>query len=215
MKRIKRISVTTLLTAVVMACSAAEDDQTERVLMIVPEDGSADLELMLTEEVGVMKSLLEDAGFAVDVATGSGAALTAEHTTLTPDLTYEQVDMAVYDGLVMPCLATPEDARELPHELETMISEAVAAGKPVAAQTGGIIPLADLGLLSGKRFAYMEGPAASIPQFEDAILSGDGIVVDGNIITSAVCPYAARERDLPDGTSLMTETLIAQLRGEG
>jgi protease I len=203
-----------LLSAAILGCGSAED-HAERVIMFVPEDGSADLELMLTMEVGLMKGLLEDAGFEVDVATGSGEPLTAEHTTLTPDLDYEEVDLADYDGLVLPCLAAPEDARTLPPELANMIREAVTDGKPVAAQTGAIITLADLGLLSGKRYAYMEGAAANIPQFEDAILSGDGIVEDGNIITSAVCPYAARERALLDGTTQLTEALIAQLRGEG
>ncbi len=218
MKRISYLAVAAVLSAATMACAPAEEhaeDQTKRVVMIVPEDSSADLELMLTAEVGVMKSLLEAAGIEVDVATGSGEPLVAEHTTLTPDLAYGAVDMSAYDGVAMPCMAAAEGARAMPPELEDMIREAVAEGKPVAAQTAAIRVLAELGLLSGKRYAYREAAAANVAEFEDAILSGDGIVQDGNIITSAICPYAAREMELHDGTTQMTEALIAQLRGEG
>jgi putative intracellular protease/amidase len=222
MKRIVKFGTALLMGTVFFGCGSAGDRaeepaeaQAARVIMLVPSDSSADLEYMLTMEVGVMKGLLEDAGVEVDVATESGEPLAAEHTTLTPDLNYGEVDMAAYDGIMMPCLATADDSRALPEELGTQIREAVADGKPVAAQTGGIVALAELGLLTGKRYAYLEDWAAEVPQFEGAILSGDSIVEDGNIITSAVCPYAARMLELQDGTAQLTEALIAQIKGEG
>ena len=222
MKRITKFGTAVLVSAVMFGCGTAEeqgeepaDHQAERVLMVVPEDSSADLEYMLTMEVGVIRSLLEDAGIEVDVATGSGEPISAEHTTLTPELDYASVDVAAYDGIVMPCLATADSARALPPELAGIIQEAVAQGKPVAAQTGGIVTLASAGVLSGKKYAYVEDWVADVPQFEGAVHSGTGIVEDGNIITSAVCPYAARMLELPDGTTQMTEALIAQLKDEG
>lgn len=222
MKRITDLGTALLVGTVMFGCGSVEEqpeetanEQTERVLMIVPEDSSEDLEFMLTMEVGVMKGLLEDAGVEVHVTTESGEPVAAEQTTLTPDLEYAEVDMANYDGIVMPCLAAPEDARELPPELADMIREAVSEGKPVAAQTGGIVTLADLGLLAGKRYAYVEDWVESVPQFEGSIHSGTGIVEDGNIITSAVCPYTAKMLELEDGTTGLIEAFIAQLRGEG
>jgi putative intracellular protease/amidase len=191
------------------------EGQAAKALLIVPEDSSADLEYMLTMEVGVMQNLLEEAGIDVDVATASGEPLVAEVTTLTPDLKFSDVNVTDYAGIVMPCLATADTARALPPELAAIIREAMTDGKPVAAQTGGIIALADVGVLSGKKYAYVEEWVATIPQFEDAIYSGNGIVQDGNIITSGVCPYAARMLDLPDGTTGLIEALIAQISGEG
>ena len=67
------------------------EGQAAKALLIVPEDSSADLEYMLTMEVGVMQNLLEEAGIDVDVATASGEPLVAEVTTLTPDLKFSDV----------------------------------------------------------------------------------------------------------------------------
>ena len=162
-----------------------------------------------------MTHMLEQAAFEVAVATASGEPLVAEETTLTPDLKFSDVRAADYAGIVMPCLAAADEARSLPAELVAMIREFVAEGKPVAAQTGGIITLASTGVLSGKKYAFVEEWAADVPLFEDAIYSGSGIVEDGNIITSGVCPYAARELGLQDGTTGLIEALIAQTKGRG
>ena len=66
-------ALTALTAAVPTAAVAAENGS---VLMFV-RDGSRDLELMLTEEVGVMRSMLADAGYRVDVATSDGKARSA------------------------------------------------------------------------------------------------------------------------------------------
>jgi len=218
---LRRIGTAALAGALMFGCSSADEhadepahDQATKVLMIVPEGDSEDLEYMLTMEVDMMKRMLEDEGIEVHVATASGEPLTAEETTLTPDLEYGEVDVAAFDGIAMPCLAVPVSARELPAQLEEGIREAASAGIPVAAQTGAIRVLGRLGMLTEKRFSYLEEPAANIPEFEGAILTGDGIVADGNIITSAICPYAARERELEDGTAALMEAFIAQLTHE-
>jgi putative intracellular protease/amidase len=213
MKRVTILSLTALV-GTAMFGPVATEGQATKVLLIVPEDSSADLGYMLSKEVGVMTDLLEQADFNVAVATASGEPLVAEETTLTPDLKFSDVKVSDYAGIVMPCLATGDDARSLPPELAAMVREAVAEGKPVAAQTGGIITLATVGVLSGKKYAYVEEWAAEVPEFEDAVYSGNGIVQDGNIITSAVCPYAARMLGLQDGTTGLIQALIAQMGGQ-
>jgi hypothetical protein len=45
----------------------------------------------------------------------------------------------------------------------------------------------------------------------DAISSGDGVVQDGNIITSGICPHMAKMGGKQDGTSKLTEALIAEI----
>ena len=76
--------------------------------------------------------------------------------------------------------------------------------------------MAKTGVLSGKRVSFIEQFVEDDPVFEDAVYSGThDIMKDGNIITSGVCPYMAREREgeLEDGTPGLTKALIAELRG--
>jgi hypothetical protein len=69
-------------------------------------------------------------------------------------------------------------------------------------------------VLSGKKYAFIEDWVAEQPALEDAIFSGQGIVKDGNIITSGVCPYAAKLLGLEDGTPALTQALIREMKGE-
>ena len=50
------------------------------------------------------------------------------------------------------------------------------------------------------------------PEFEGGIYNGTGIVQDGNIITSGVCPLWSREKELKDGTSELTQALIEAIK---
>ncbi len=200
------------LASMSMLGPVAMAQQDLKVLLIVKEDSSADLELMLTKEVGVMTEMLEQAGFEVVVASASGQPLVAGQTTLTPDLKLADVNVADYAGFIMPCMAVGFEVPLLP-EVAAIVQGAVAEGKPVAAQVGSVITLAEAGVLSGKKYALIEEWAAEQSVLEDAIYSGNGIVQDGKIITSGVCPYAARALGLQDGTPGLTQALIAELTG--
>jgi len=180
--------------------------QKGKVLMIVNEGKSADLQLMLTKEVGVMKDLLQRAGYEVVVSTASNKPLVAISTKLKPDVKLSDVKIDHFKGIIMPCMAT--SAAELPPEGYSIINEAVAKEKPIAAQTGSVFLLAKAGVLKGKRYAL----AKEFDAIEGGINSGDGIVQDGKIITSGICPYMAKEKARPDGTSKLTEALIAELK---
>jgi putative intracellular protease/amidase len=89
-----------------------------------------------------------------------------------------------------------------------IIKEAAAKKKPIAEQTGSVYILEQAGLLAGKKYALGEG----WPKLPDAIYSGGGVVRDGNIITSGVCPYMAKMKGMTDGTPKLTEALIAALK---
>jgi putative intracellular protease/amidase len=186
--------------------SFACTQQRGKVLMLVNEAKSEDLELMLTKEVGVMKDLLQKAGFEVVVATASMQPLAAGSAKLNPDLKLSDVKVADYKGVIMPCMAT--SAAQIPPEGSAIIKEAVAKKKPLAAQTGSVMLLAQAGVLTGKKYALAKG----WPAIEGAIYSGDGIVQDGKIITSGICPYMAKTQGMTDGTAKLTEALIAELK---
>jgi hypothetical protein len=46
------------------------------------------------------------------------------------------------------------------------------------------------------------------------VYSGTGVVKDGNIITSGVCPYLEKLYGFEDGTELLTESLIIAISEE-
>ena len=185
--------------------------QERKVLLVTKDEESADLDLMLTEEVGVMQAMLQEAGFTVVVASPSGEPIAGEKTSLTPDMKIEDVEIEDYAGVIMPCLATAWEPSPVTQEL---VIAAVAAGKPVAAQLGSVVTLARAGVLEGKKYAFAEGMGDNVPEFESLERAGHGVVEDGNIITSGVCPYIAPSRGLEDGTPALTRALIAKMGGE-
>jgi putative intracellular protease/amidase len=191
-------------------------EQNHRVLMIVKANSNSEnAELMLTKEVGVMTDMLEQAGFEVEVATASGQPMVVGAANVKSDLKLEDVNVADYSGLIIPCMAAGFQAEtpalEAP-KAATIVKEAVAEGKPVAAQVASVLILAEAGVLSGKKYAFpTEEEASNRPTLKDAFYSGNGIVQDGNIITSGVCPFAAKNQGLKDGTPALTKAFISAL----
>lgn len=186
-----------------------------KVLLIIKhvEKESADLELMLTKEVGVMTDMLDQAGFEVVVASASGQPLVAENTTLKPDLKLGEVKVADYAGFILPCMAVGE-VPLLP-EVAAIVKDALAEGKPVAAQFSSVMTIAKAGVLSGKKYSYFsEEWAGNRPEFKNAVFSGNDIVQDGNIITSGICPSLAKNQGQKDGTPNLTKAFIAALGDE-
>ena len=200
----KRLFILLLLATVFTSCTK----DTPKVLLFIRGDGlkSYDLELMLTKEVGVMKEILEQSGFEVAVASVSGEPIVAGSTSLKPDLKLDEVSIADYAGFILPCMA---DSGSLAPEAVTMVKKAAAEGKPVAAQFGSVMILARAGVLMGKKYAYYtEVDVNKLPEFKGGVYSGTGVIQDGNIITSAICPFWAREKELQDGNEELTRALI-------
>jgi protease I len=175
---------------------------------------SGDLAYMLKKEVGVMKDTLEKSGYKVIVATLDGSSFTAGSTTVKADVKLADAKVAEYAGFILPCLAVPSYPAppEVSPDAITLVKNAVTAGKPVAAQTGSLWTLAEAGLLKGKKYAYAmeEGNL----YFAGAIFAGTGVVRDGLIITSGICPYMARARKLKDGTEELTLALVETMKAK-
>jgi putative intracellular protease/amidase len=199
------------IAVLLLLLPSAVAQQRAKVLMIVNEGQSGDLKLMLTNEVGVMHSLLQKAGFQVVVATASKQPLVAGAAILKPDLKISVVQAADYKGLILPCMATSD--KPFPPEAVAIIKGLIAKGMPVAAQTGSVLQLGMAGVLTGKKYA---GPRSwttgAPPPLKGAVYSGDGIVQDGKIITSGICPFMAKQTGRPDGTAKLTEAFIAALK---
>jgi putative intracellular protease/amidase len=205
------IIVTILLSMAV--CGALAHAESGSKVLLMPREGiSNDIDLMLTKEVGVMTSMLKKAGFEVVVVTVSGKPIVAPTTTLEPDLKLADVKVADYVSFIMPCMAVGLwPGPPVAPEAVAIVKQAVAEGKPVAAQLGSVIILAEAGVLKGKQYAFYTDPLSRDARFEGAIYSNDTIVKDGNIITSCCCPKMATW-GYPDGTANLTQTLIVKLK---
>jgi putative intracellular protease/amidase len=196
-----------------------------KVLLILREGTSpldaAKAQTALTEEVGVMISMLNKAGFQVVVASASGQPMVGSFKTLVPDLKTAEVKSTDYVGVIMPCMALGEQEREgvrrppVDSESVTIIKQALAEGKPVAAQDASIYLLAEVGVLAGKRYALITDAYKFFgdSRFEGAIYSKEHVVKDGNIITSRICPDVKGYLGEPEhGTAKLTQALIAALK---
>jgi putative intracellular protease/amidase len=159
--------------------------ETPKVLLFMRDaKTSGDLEYMLKREVGVMKDTLAKSGYKVVIATLNGLSVSAGTTTVKAAPSYP---------------APPE----VSPEAIALVQKAVAAGKPVAAQTGSLWTLAEAGVLKAKKYAYaME---EKNPYFAGATFAGTGVVRDGLVITGGICPYMtlkAKEKDTTEPLSL-------------
>ena len=204
----KMLFITAMLLTMLLACAS----ETPKVLLFM-RGGSADLEFMFKNEVMVMKDRIEQSGFRVVVATSDGADFSAGSMTVKADIKLAEAKVADYAGFILPCMMVasyPEP--EISQEAISLVQGAVASGKPVAAQTGSLWTLAKAGILKGKKYAYAF--EEKHPYFEGAIFGGTGVVSDGLIITSGLCPHMARTLETEDGTGKLALALVEAMKGK-
>jgi len=185
-----------------------------KVFMFVRE-GSRDLDLMLTEEINVMRSMLENAGYVVDIATPADEPMVAQTVTLQPTIKLADVDVGNYAGVILPCMAPARDS-PIPARVEEIAEQAIALGMPFAASRGSVVTLARAGGIEDRNYAFATAvDSADRPEFGGGTFLGTGVVRDGNINTSGICPLSARSLNLPDGTAGLTQSFIESLRDAG
>ena len=204
-KRIFLLLITAAATSTFIS-NAYSQAVTHRKVLVMPREGSGDIELMVTKELSVMISMLKSARFEPVVASASGKPFVGHAVTVKSDLKLTDVKVSDYLAVLVPCMAAGEPG-PMPEEAIKILADVAAAGKPVAAPRGAIWMLSQAGLLKGRKYAYLT------PSFPEGVHSGNGVVQDGNIITSAVCPFQASLSGLPDGTTELTQKVIALLAG--
>jgi protease I len=194
-----------LVFLVTLTCGCAQS-KNNKVLMLVYEK-SSDMEFMLVNELGVMTEMLTKAGYQVITASDSGEQLKGVETTLKPDFKIADVKIEDYVGVIIPCMARPDDSPVSEATLE-IIKNANEQGKLIAAQTGGVESLYWAGVLKGKEYAYpeeIEGLSTG------SIYKGEGVVQDGNVITGGICPFMEKLCGKKDTTIELTQKFIDAL----
>ena len=219
MKRIAAFSTLVLLVSIAAAC-AAYAQSAGKVLMIVREGYSSDLDLAIKMEVGVMNTVLKDAGYEVEVASTSGQPILGPTQKIEAVSRLSEIKLSNYAGVIMPCMGVGMfPGPPVSPEAIAAVKKVLEDGKPVAAASNASTVLADAGVLKGKKYAYATDPLNPGPQwagrtdkrFEGAIYSGPGVVQDGKIITSGICPILERALGLPNGTVELTKKFVAAL----
>jgi putative intracellular protease/amidase len=196
----------------------------KKVLMLPREGYSADLDLMIKMEVGVMRLLLKNAGLGVDVATTSGLPIVGSTEKITDIKQLRNINVSDYAGVIIPCMAVGGAGQPYPAvapEVITIVKKALSDGKPVAANGNAPSTLAEAGVLKGKKYSYVRDPLKPtqnvpfiLPAFQDATYGGSGLVLDGLIITSGICATLEKTMGLENGTVKLTKAFIAAVGGK-
>ena len=185
-----------------------------------PREGySADLDLMIKMEIGVMRLLLKNANLDVDIATTTGLSILGANEKVTGIKVLRNINIDDYAGVIIPCMAVGGGSNPpppAPAEVIAVVKKALSDGKPVAANGNAPATLAEAGVLKGKKYSYLRDPlkptatiAFTLPAFKDAIYSGTGLVQDGLIITSGICANTEKSSGMENGTVKLTKAFIA------
>lgn len=200
-----------LLAAMLLPSAGSFAQDAEKVLMFIKE-GSRDLDLMVHDEVLVMKQMLEEAGYAVEVATLNGEDIVIDGVTVAVDHAVADLSMDAYAGLLLPCMGPPAGVA-LEAKVVDLVKQADAAGKPIAASRSSVEFLAEAGVLQGREYAYASPVnVEASPTFAGATFSGTGTVQDGHLSTTGICPISSPGANLPDGTRDLMQSLITSLQ---
>jgi putative intracellular protease/amidase len=213
--------VTLVVTGIISLDSQVFGQSAKKVLMIPREGYSADLDLMIKMEIGVMQLLLKNAILGVDVATTSGLPIVGHTEKITDIKQLRNININDYAGVIIACMAVGGSGQPYPAvapEVIAIVRKALSDGKPVAANGNAPVILAEAGVLKGKKYSYMRDPlipiqtAPAFPAFQDAIYGGSGLVQDGIIITSGVCPTLEKVLGMENGTVKLTRAFISAVQ---
>ncbi len=219
MKKISLFAVIVILAGIISFSSQAFGQGGSKILMLPREGYSADLDLMIKMEIGVMRLLLKNAGLNVDIATSSGLPIIGPNEKVTEIKQLRNIKVGDYAGVIIPCMAVGGAGQPYPAvspEVIAIVKKALSDGKPVAANGNAPSTLAEAGVLKGKKYSYVRDPLKptsnapfTLPAFQDAIYGGSGLVQDGLIITSGICPTLEKVLGMENGTVRLTKAFIA------
>ncbi|MCU4173608.1 DJ-1/PfpI family protein [Carboxylicivirga sp. N1Y90] len=195
-----------LILITLLTSSISLSQTTKKVLILIKEE-SSQLEFMLENEALKMSKMLKESGFEVHTATVSGDRLHEGAVSLTPDLKLSSVKIDEYDGFIIPCMIVDNTTEEI----VSFVKIAVESNKPIAAQVASVYLLAEAGALRGKKYALYSDQSAK-SAFAGSVYAGNGLVKDGNIITSGGCPWAEYKKRGKDQTTEITLAFIDMVK---
>lgn len=166
-------------------------------------DGFEEIEAFTAVDV------LKRAGLNVEMVTVTGeeVVMGAHDIPLLCDSKFEACDFSDADMLVLPGGMPGAGTLSKHTELNKLVAEFVAQGKPVAAICAAPMVLGKLGLLKGKKVTCYPGFEQYL---EGAECTGEHVVRDGHIITG-MGPGAAMDFALTIVDALLGQEKVAEL----
>jgi len=155
MKRLMIILAISL--SILMSSTLTQAADAPKVLLILPNPMPEYIDTVLSKEVSVMKSLLQNAGFKVVAASTDGMTIKGSTETFTPDLKLSDVKADDYIGVIIACMGSGEYTPVSPIAI-SIVKQAITQGKPVAASHSSVNVLAEAGVLANKRYAFRVDP---------------------------------------------------------
>ncbi len=219
----KKIGIFAVVLVLAVSFSTVASGQSSSKILLIPREGySTDLDLMIKMELGVMRLLLKNAKLDVDIATATGIPIVGPTEKVTDVKQLRTIKLDDYAGVIVACMAVGGAVQPPPGtspEVLALVKRAVAAGKPVAANGNASNVLAEAGVLQGRKYSYVRDPLIAtdaipftLPAFKDAVYSGTGLVQDGFIITSGICPTIEKTSGMENGTAKLTKAFIAAVQ---
>ena len=155
----------------------------QSVVMVIANMGFRDEELFVTKRV------LEQGGVKVTVASNDlSVASGMLGGKVKPDMLYTDIDPSKFDGIVFVggVGASIFWNDQVAHRLAR---EFLKKGKVVAAICIAPVTLARAGILKGRKCTVWPGERREVERM-GCIYQGEGVVVDGRVVTAAGPPYA-------------------------
>jgi len=219
----KNVGIFAVVLVLVVSFSTVASGQTSSKVLLIPREGySMDPDLMIKMELGVMRLLLKNAKLDVDVATATGNPIIGPTEKFTDIKQLRTIKLDEYAGVIIACMAVGGAIQPPPGtspEVLAIVKKAVADGKPVATNGNASNVLAEAGVLKGRKYSYVRDPLIAtdaipftLPVFKDAVYSGSGLVQDGLIITSGICPTIEKTSGVENGTVKLTKAFIAAVQ---
>ena len=211
-KFVKSLLVLLLLVVGLATPLSAVSAQDKPIVLLIargadPPQGEASLKFAIDNEVAAIVSKLNAAGYAVEVATEDGKDITAQGSMLKVDKKLADVQPTNYVGVIVPCMVhvnVPADAVKIVLDMQSR-------NLPVAAQNGGVLVLDAAGLLKGRNYSIAQELKKLVHE-QGGVLKDPGVVRDGDVVTSAICPNFAKFSGLKDETDELVTTFLAMLR---
>jgi protein deglycase len=134
------------------------------------------------EAVTVIDILRRGGIEVVTAGLGAGPVTASRGTVLLPDVELEQALHQAYDMVVLPGGMPGSEHLKNDARVIALLKRMAVSGKIVAAICAAPMALHAAGLLQGKAVTSFPGVLDQLPGSHH--YSGDGVVVDGNIVTS-------------------------------
>jgi transcriptional regulator GlxA family with amidase domain len=204
MKRYWVLIIAVVVVLLIYSCSSPK----EKVLVLLRESSEA-MNMMIENEFKPIEKALTKAGYIVETASETRKEIGTENSRMKSQFSINSVNIKEYIGVVIPCMAAGGTNNEIPQGAIDLIITANNQGILLAAQQSGVILLGKAGILMNKKFTIVE---ESKDLIQGGIYQGTGVVQDGNITTSGICPYLHSETSAKDGTLEMINLFIKQLK---